>query len=174
MLDDNRDLYKHENIIQLLRLLTSSRRTNREVAQKKLQNYNKDNLFTFLVELVKAKDKFKELSVWGMPMIEPEKGVALLVELLQLDDGQVKYYICQVLSNYPGKEVELALREQAVSSLVDVRGVAVHALGRVGSEAIISILESIRQNDKGITFHGHYISDIASVAIESIDARQRK
>ena len=98
--------------------------------------------------------------------------VAPVAKKLRNENRIIRREAAGVLSNlvYASSEPPL-MKTLLTEQDVEMRDILIFALGKVGSEKALPLLEDIAQHDKGVTFLGHSLDYLALEAIKEIKKR---
>lgn len=142
-----------------------------EGAYARLMEFEKYYLFEIFAEIILAHESLRKVTAKAILHIDAQQGLPLVLPLLEDKNSDIRIHICGLLSQF-GDERAIPYRIEMLNDEdPNVRYTTTFALGKIGSKEVISILQSVKQNDTGTDYEGRPIGDMASRAIQNIISR---
>lgn len=166
-------LSSREQVRGLLSDLNSLDPAVRQTARRDLRALDPDALFTLLADLLKAPGANIYAITYGMVTANAERGVAAIMPLLKDEVADVRWHVCGLVGQYGDEDAVDALCELLLhDESGDVRLLAAHGLGTIGSPRALPVLRRAFNQDQGVDFEGRRVSQGAADAIKRILQRR--
>ena len=159
-------------IINLLHKMHSLDHQQRDAALLELRAFKTEPLFDILSALLLPDSDKRYSAAEAVLRLDTERGIELVLPLLEDPDSGVRYEVCGLLSAFGDERaIEPLTRTMMQDADGTIRHVAAFALGKIGDARALPALKWTQEHDLGTDFEGRPISEMAAESIEAIRAR---